>query len=561
VNRYFGLATLCVAGVGGGALAADLDVMAPTPMPQLSTAAGRWDGFTIGVNGGGLWAPGQGETQIWYPEVITPAGIPNSFKFSSYGAMAGAQTGFNKQFGSFVIGAIADYDFVGGATAKQSASGAYQGVGYNLAQSQQLRSLGTIRGRIGFTPVDDMLIYATAGLAFGQTQASSSLAFASGPIYSGSHNDLTVGLAAGGGVEYALGPQWSVGAEVLYYNLGDSHVVGLPNYIVPPGFVSPESDSTFGFRGYVMRVGVNYQFDAPSGAALAGALPDPTSEILVEVGARAGMSRSTTRTKLYDFTGAVLVSQLTYRNPTAATGEIYARFDHPSSGFFLNGFAGIGKETGGTLQDEDFPPNTTPYSSTNSSLSDGRVGYADADFGYYAIAASWYKLGGFVGYHYLDERYNAFGCTQTAGNPDICAPGPTAVSPANLGISDEGQWNSVRLGLAGRLALPAGFSMRAEAAWLPYMSFSGGNDHWLREPYDFTGTIPENGTGSNGYQVEGEIDYAVAQNFDIGIGGRYWSMNAKGHMQFQDVTPNGGAQVATFETQRAQAFVQTSYHF
>jgi len=561
VNRYFVLATLCIAGVGGGAFAADLDVMAPTPLPQLSPAAGRWDGFTIGVNGGGLWAPGQSETQVWYPESITPAGIPNSFKFSSYAGMVGAQTGFNKQWGSLVVGATADYDFVGGATAKQSASGTYLGIGYNLAQSQQLQSLGTIRGRIGFTPVDDMLIYATAGLAFGQTQASSSLAFASGPVYAGSHSDVTVGLAAGGGVEYALGPQWSIGAEFLYYNLGDSHVVGLPNYIVPAGFASPETDSTFAFRGYTLRVGVNYQFDGPNGVSLAGALPDPTSEILVEVGARAGMSRSTARTKLYDFTGAAMLSQLTYRNPTAATGEIYTRLDHPASGFFLKGFAGIGKETGGSLQDQDFPPGVSPYSSTNSSLSDGRVGYADADFGYYAMAASWYKLGGFAGYHYLDERFNAFGCAQTAANPNICAPGPTAVSSANLGISDEGRWNSVRLGLAGELTLPAGFSVRAEAAWLPYMNFNGGDDHWLREPYDFSGTIPESGTGSNGYQVEGELDYALAHNFDIGIGGRYWSMNAKGHVLFQDVTPNGGPQVATFETQRAQAFVQTSYHF
>jgi hypothetical protein len=93
------------------------------------------------------------------------------------------------------------------------------------------------------------------------------------------------------------------------------------------------------------------------------------------------------------------------------------------------------------------------------------------------------------------------------------------------------------------------------------MNFNGGDDHWLREPDDFSGTIPETGAGSNGYQIEGEINYAVAQNFAVGIGGRYWSMNAKGEAQFQDATSNGAPQVATFQTQRSQVFVQTTYRF
>jgi len=38
-------------------------------------------------------------------------------------------------------------------------------------------------------------------------------------------------------------------------------------------------------------------------------------------------------------------------------------------------------------------------------------------------------------------------------------------------------------------------------------------------------------------------------------------MNAKGYAQFQDVTPGAGPQVATFHTQRSQAFVQTTYRF
>jgi opacity protein-like surface antigen len=542
-------------------MAADLDVMQPTPMPEASPFGPRWDGLSIGVNGGVLWGPGQSASQVWYPETITPAGIPNSFSLSSFGGMGGAQAGFSKQWSSFVFGASADYDFVGGSKASKSGSGTYLGVGYNYAESQQLNSLGTIRARIGVTPIDNALIYATGGLAWGQTQVSSALNFNTGASYAGSHTDYTVGWAAGAGVEYALDPQWSVNLEFLYYDLGASHVTGAPNYIVAAGFAQPESDTAFAFRGYTLRLGLNYLLDAPNATSLASPASDPTSEILGEIGVRAGLSTSSMRMKLSGLNTSVQASELTYKDSTAETAEFFGRIDHPSSGIFAKGYAGIGRENGGNLQDQDFPPGVTPYSSTNSSLSDGRVGYASIDAGYYALTSAWYKLGGFVGYHYLDERYNAFGCTQTAGNPGICAPGPTAVSAANMASTYEGQWNSVRLGLAAQLAVAAGITVRAEGAWLPYMSFTGGDDHWLREPVDFSGTIPESGSGSNGYQLEGEIDYALSHDFTIGVGGRYWSMNAKGNVAFQNVTPNGGPQGASFFTQRAQVFVQTAYRF
>jgi opacity protein-like surface antigen/outer membrane protease len=563
VNRRIILAILCTAGSGGGALAADLDVLSPVPVQQ--SGPSRWDGLSIGFNGGGLLARRQSETQIWFPETFTTPGIPTSYKLSSDGGMVGVQAGFNKQWGSFVVGAVTDYDFVGGATGKQTTSGAITsgvnaGTPFSAAQSQQLQSLGTIRGRVGFAPVDDMLLYATAGLAFGQTRVSSNLSFPTlGSTFAGSHSDVTVGFAAGGGLEYALGPQWSVGAEFLYYDLADSHVVGLPNFIAPAGSGAPETDSNFAFRGYTLRLGLNYEFDGTNSASTSGLFQESASDITGEFGVRAGMSTGRARTTLYDGSGAVRLSQLTYQNTSAWTAEAYGRLDEPSSGLFGKGFFGIGKQTGGHLQDEDFPPAESPYSSTNSSQNDGRLTYADIDVGYYALQGSWYKFGGFAGYHYLDERFNAFGCTQTAGNAEVCPAG--AVGSSNLGISDEGRWNSIRLGLAAQLTLPAGFSVRAEAAWLPYMSFNGGNDHWLREPQDFSGTIPESGSGSNGFQAEGELNYALSRNFDIGVGGRYWAMNAKGHMSFQNVSADGGSQVATFQTQRTQAFVQSAYHF
>ena len=84
-------------------------------------------------------------------------------------------------------------------------------------------------------------------------------------------------------------------------------------------------------------------------------------------------------------------------------------------------------------------------------------------------------------------------------------------------------------------------------------------------PGDFASGIPESGSGSSSFELEGRVDYTIAPNLDIGAGMRYWSLNANGHMNFQDVvsytSPGMSAQVAKFQTQQTQAFVETGYHF
>jgi opacity protein-like surface antigen len=537
-------------GCAASAEAADLDAPLRSSLDSDLVETGpRWQGLTAGFNVGGMWTPGNSATQIWFPPTLAASPPPGGpYSLSSAGVMGGGQFGFNKQWGGFVFGGEADFDF-GGTTARQTASGTFLGAPYSAVQVQRLDSLGTIRARAGYALFDCLLVYGTAGIAFGETQFSSNLSFGSN-AFSGSHSDVQVGLTAGGGIEYALGPQWSVGAEFLYYDLGNSHVAST-------SASGAEIDTTAALKGYTLRLGMNYTF-AASDPIATEASPVLASDVSGRFGVRAGMSTSKARMTLYDFTGATMVSRLTYQNPAAATGEVYGQLDHVS-GIFFKGYAGLGKENGGSLKDEDFPPGIVPYSSTDSPQKDGRLAYASGDVGYYGLDNGWYKFGGFAGYHFVDEHFNAFGCTQTAGNPDVCAPGQ--VAPGNLTISDDGRWQSLRLGLAGRLNLPGGFSVRAEAAWLPVMGFSGGNDHWLREPTDFSGTIPESGTGYNGIQAEGELDYALSDNFEIGAGARYWSMNAKGHVAFGSVTPDGGSQVATFTTQRVQAFVQSAYRF
>ncbi len=585
--RY--LFPILLGGVGcfaSAASAADLDL---PPAQPLASSGPRWDGPYVGVNAGWTTTPGNDASTTWFkgwPSSLTPAQLlanpgfaglpanapPNSaLSFTSSGFAGGFQIGFNKQFGSLVFGVEADYDL---AWARSSASmaGIYSGATlggapfstpYSISQSQELNSLGTIRGKFGFTPMDDLLVYATGGLAFGQTRVSTAASIPnsgvplSGATFTGSRDNFAVGYAIGGGAEYALDRNWSVRAEAIYYDLGHSSVVGIANFGGPT--IQTDADSTF--KGYMLRLGLNYEFDgqdAPADSESANRVSDAMQDLKVTVGTRVGMSTSSARMTLYDSSGQTMLSRLTYHDPSSVTGEFFGRIDD-SSGVFMKGYLGAGTESGGHLQDEDFPPAETPYSSTNSPQRYGHLQYVTADAGYYAFNDSWYKFGGLAGWNYVDETFNAYGCTQTATNPEVCPSG--IVNGNNLTISDEGRWNSMRLGIVGEATLPAGFSVRAEAVWLPFTYFTGSNDHWLRMPTDFAGPIPESGIGHTGYQLEGEINYAVTRNFDIGVGARFWSMNATGKTEFQDAALPAGKQVATFETQRFQAFAQTSYRF
>lgn len=557
-----------MASAASTAAAADLDSYFAPPdssTPSLGLqGADRWQGMHVGVNGGGFLVPNTKSSIDWFPTptYLATTGIPSSMSMRQSGVLGGAQIGYAQQWGMFVLGGEADYDMASSRTINTQLNTTFvnssfgDGTGYTLSERQSLRSLGTIRANVGVAPTSDLLIYATGGLAFGIAESSSSLAFGSGLTYSGERTNMLVGFAVGGGVEYALDSQWSIGLQGLYYDLGKTTSVGIPNVVYPSDEISPETDSTADFKGFTLRLTANYQFGGESAPTVFPGASPP--EVKSEFGARAGMATTRARMSLYDGTGSMLISRLTYHDAQATTAEIFGRLDD-ASGLFAKGFLGAGQLGDGTFQDEDFPPTLTPYSSTNSAQRFGQLGYGVADVGYYGLSQAGYKLGGLAGFTYLAEKYNAYGCTQTATNTSVCTPG--LVASYNLGLSDDNNWKAARLGLVAEADLPHGFTIRGEAVWLPFISFNGENDHYLRIPQDFSGPIPSTASGHLGYQLEGEVDYALSRNFSIGVGARYWSLEAKGDMNFQYATNDGGPQVATFSTQILQAFAQSSYRF
>ena len=108
------------------------------------------------------------------------------------------------------------------------------------------------------------------------------------------------------------------------------------------------------------------------------------------------------------------------------------------------------------------------------------------------------------------------------------------------------------------------WTLSGEVAWLPYVKFNGADHHNFGNSGVVAEIFPESGHG-HGVQVETYLAYEVSKQWELGIGGRYWSMwTTKGKTDC-----NGGAlcpaatpfQSMRFSTEQAAVFVQATYKF
>ena len=302
--------------------------------------------------------------------------------------------------------------------------------------------------------------------------------------------------------------------------------------------------------------------DTPLIVSLSGA-PALSEPLIVENQAPAKQFKSvfalrywygfdSTSKDLYGLTRDTFNSRLTYDGMQTHSLEAYARVDH-SSGLFWKGYAGGGLLTRGNLQDEDFPPGITPYSSTNSTLQNQPIGYLSTDFGRALLRGPTFRLDGFVGYHYFHQRMKAFGCHQTASNPNVCAGG---ISNSVGVIAENSTWQGLRLGLNADFPIVDRWRVDLEGAWLPYVRYSGTDSHLLRP--DIPIPIRQDGRGW-GYQLEAILSYQVDNAISVSVGGRYWHMRSEGYAHFEDL--GGSPQPLDFKVDNYGVFLQASYRF
>jgi outer membrane immunogenic protein len=279
-----------------GAFAADMPVKAlPPPAPVVS-----WTGFYAGVNAGYDWSERSTITTIGTPTFFSPLFLVGSgsevtalstaattqqgVKNNSF--IGGGQVGYNYQFSpQWVAGIEADIDGLatgrGFSTQVQSVSLiAFPAERYagNVTVSRTLDYIGTVRARLGYVPMPNLLLYGTGGFAYGGVSTSTTYSFQESlgaapgglpPVLAAAGSSTTrTGWAAGAGGEWMVTPNWTVRLEYLHYDLGsvtDNTTLTQLNTVIVPGattvFHTTAAQTRTSFAGDIVRVGVNYKFD------------------------------------------------------------------------------------------------------------------------------------------------------------------------------------------------------------------------------------------------------------------------------------------------------------
>jgi len=537
--------------------------IAPTPPIPVAPPPWIWTGFYAGGHIGSSAATakvaGPFGASIYGDNIVLP------------GFLAGGRIGFNWQLPDLplVLGVEADVNWLDSQGTNTCL--AYSGLFVSANCRARPDMLGDLTGRVGWAygNAGHSLVYAKGGAALVRDQidmaTNATPDFGLAPLTTSS-SFTKVGWIVGAGVEHALTPAWSVKFEYDYAGFGGVSVATPPGLIQPVPGVNGYNFTSAGSAPVTQNfqeasLGLNYKFGmdptAQWGAPIVPVKPiatDLTSGWELEGGARYWYAPGRFQKDLGSTTeptqADILNSRLTYK-ATADAGELFGRVEAPFN-VFLKGFAGLGSQRGGQLNDEDWVlfSGTVAYSNTVSGPVSGDIGYGTIDLGYDVFRAPGYKLGAFVGYNYYQDSKRAFGCTQIANAFSDCVP---AIPNSILAITENDAWQSLRVGLNGQVMVTDRLKLEADAAYLPYSRFDGTDDHVLRNLIS-----PEWGIG-RGVQLEGIFSYLVTEQLSLGIGARYWAM-----WTTQDASTAFGGTPCPCQTQPARAerygvFLQASY--
>jgi outer membrane immunogenic protein len=231
------------------------------PMPSFN-----WSGFYYGGHfGGGI---DQDSTTITSNTLalsllLRSGTIPSSVPSNPSGPLGGLQLGYNYQLGKMVYGVEADLSLAAiEGKSTTITNGFLPFATYTTTAKQNLQWFSTLRGRLGFTQTNNLLIYGTGGLALGWSTYNMDVhrtAVLLNYDIPASANVLKAGWTLGFGAEYAMKDRWSFKAEYLYYDLGKENMTG--NITIAGIVTPPQLGYTFTTRGSIVRLGLNRKFN------------------------------------------------------------------------------------------------------------------------------------------------------------------------------------------------------------------------------------------------------------------------------------------------------------
>lgn len=150
--------------------------------PQTAHADGAWNGVYAGLQGGGIYGN-------WHFDFSGAFSLPINGEFA--GVAGGWLAGAGGMAGPLYLGIEAD-------VSEAAASGPTSVLGVAVL-SIEPDWFVTLRGRAGFEPWQDTLVYGTAGIGWTDT----SYRLSAGGATATDH-ETRAGLALGGGVEWAI---------------------------------------------------------------------------------------------------------------------------------------------------------------------------------------------------------------------------------------------------------------------------------------------------------------------------------------------------------------------
>jgi opacity protein-like surface antigen len=567
------------------------------PVAVVAPLVWNWTGFYIGAQAG---------LEFSAAHFADPFGVSVfGDTVRSPGFSGGGQIGYNWQpAGSqWVFGVEADADALSSDGTGTCFAASAQSI--NTTCRVRPQTAGTFTARIGYAmgAADELhniapigilpfrsatLIYGKAGAAFANDRIdmaiNNALAGFAGPdITSNSANDTFWGWTVGFGIEHALTPAWSMKVEYDYLGFGSRNVANLGSSTVDAagvllGSVAPGT-SGVSQNIQLVKMGVNYKWGADplKWTAMAPAAyvvkNPPAPAWLSDWDAQGGLryfgSWGRFQKDIGNFASAALpgitaVSRLTYSDMQTNSGELFGRIDSPWR-LFVKGYVGTGATSGGQMNDEDFGipllGTYAAYSNTVSTVT-GNISYAAVDAGVNVLDGAGYKVGAFAGYFYFKQAMSGFGCAPLANINCI----PNVPSTGSAIITENDTWQALRVGVSGETMLINRLALSADVAYLPYVNFSGVDDHFFGNSGQIASVNPETSNKGAGVQLEAMISYFVTSQFSIGVGGRYWSLWTTAG-QVSRTVDNGvpitplPPQIFKAAAEQAGVFLQAAYRF
>ncbi len=285
---------------------------APVPAPIFTSVTTDWSGFYVGVAASArrtasttgltaanyaLTTQGLGGAGNTVTQTNTTVAAVKAKAINAFGG--GLFTGYNIQSGSFVYGVEADANYTldrtnASALGGRNISGAYADTASTndtlsatgalaVTSKSRLNWDGSMRLRAGVLAAPSLLVFATGGLAVGQTQRTTtttgSIAYKDEDTTSiqATHRiagvsdvkKISLGWTVGGGIDYRLTDAWTLRADYRYTDFGKTTVAGSTAAtctatvtgacatLVP---ANATSSTTYHDKFHAVRLGASYQF-------------------------------------------------------------------------------------------------------------------------------------------------------------------------------------------------------------------------------------------------------------------------------------------------------------